>query len=143
MELEGRFWKSGDHWLIEVPALDVMTQGYSKEEAIFMIRDAILEYIYFYFETQIDKDFDIHVNVYKNGVIGIVAKDSKILLSLSLRRQREMAGTTVREAAERIGSTSPNSYAQYEKGKTRISLDQYDKLLRAANPFRHTLLRVV
>ncbi len=27
MRLEGRLWKSGEHWLIEVPALAAMTQG--------------------------------------------------------------------------------------------------------------------
>jgi transcriptional regulator with XRE-family HTH domain len=64
-------------------------------------------------------------------------------MALSLIRQREKSGSTVREAAQRLGSTSPNSYAQYEKGKTRISLDHYEKLLQAANPQKHSLLRVI
>lgn len=120
-----------------------MTQGNSKEEALEMIKDATEEFIRYYFEADIDKEFKIQVNCYKRNVIGIQATNNKLLLALSLRRQGEMSGSTVREAAERLGSTSPNAYAQYEKGKTRISLDQYEKLLHAANPFHHSLLRVV
>ncbi|MDX8431773.1 MAG: helix-turn-helix transcriptional regulator [Candidatus Algichlamydia australiensis] len=69
--------------------------------------------------------------------------DNKILLALSLRRQREKSGETVREASARLGSKSPNAYAQYEKGKTKIPLEKYDLLLKASNPHIHSLLRIV
>lgn len=143
MELEGRVWKSKKQWLIEVPSLNIMTQGYSKEEAIDMIKDAILEYIVYYFESEMDKNFEISVHLYKKGIIGIKTTNSKLLLALSLRRQREKSGSTIREAAIRLGSNSPNAYAQYEQGRTRISLDQYDKLLYAANPRQHSFLRTI
>jgi len=143
MELEGKVWKNKKYWLIEVPSLEVMTQGTTKEEAIEMIRDAILELIYSYFKAASVKKIKLTVNVYKRNVIGVTASDSKIIMALSLIRQREKSGSTVREAAQRLGSTSPNSYAQYEKGKTRISLDHYEKLLQAANPQKHSLLRVI
>src|ERR1700733_14392681 len=143
MELEGKVWKSKKFWLVEVPFLDVMTQGESKEEALVMIRDAIIELIHSYYKSGIKKDFDVAVNDYKKGVIGITTNDNKILLAFSLRRQREKSGSTIREAAERLGKNSPNAYAQYEKGKIRISLDQYEKLIRAANPLQHSLLRLV
>jgi hypothetical protein len=29
MELEGKIWKSGKFWLVEVPAIDVMTQSFN------------------------------------------------------------------------------------------------------------------
>jgi transcriptional regulator with XRE-family HTH domain len=64
-------------------------------------------------------------------------------LSFSLIRQREMSKSTVREVAERLGSKSPNAYAQYERGKISITLDQYERLLQAVNPHSHPLLRVV
>jgi predicted RNase H-like HicB family nuclease len=141
MELEGRVWKNKNHWLVEVPSLNIMTQGKTREEALFMIKDAILEYIRYYFESE-SEEFALTVNDYKKSVIGITSNSNKLLLALSLRKQREKSGSTVREAAERLGSRSPNSYAQYEKGKTRISLDQYEKLLLAANPHQHRSLRV-
>jgi hypothetical protein len=143
MELEGRVWKSKRYWLVEVPGIDVMTQGRTRAEALEMIRDAVIELIRSYFKSAMGRNFDINVNDYKKGVIGITTTDNKLLLALSLRRQREKSGSTVREAAERLGAKFPNAYAQYEKGKIRISLDQYDKLLQAANPFRHSLLRIV
>ena len=43
------------------------------------------------------------------------------MLALSLRRQREKSGSTVREASERLGSKSPNAYAQYELRKNEYS----------------------
>lgn len=54
-----------------------------------------------------------------------------------------MSGSTVREAAKRLGSKSPNSYAQYELGKIKVSLDKYEKLLYAVNPSNHSRLRIV
>ena len=143
MELEGKVWKNKKHWLIEIPIIDVMTQGDSKEEALEMIKDAIQELIRSYFAAEINKNFCITVNDYKKGVIGVTSTDNKLLLALSLRRQREKSGSTIREAAKRLGARSSNAYAQYEKGKIRISLDQYEKLLNAANPFHHNLLRIV
>ncbi len=143
MELEGKVWKSGKFWLIEVPSLDVMTQGHTKAEALEMIRDAILLLAKEYFPKDLEKSFDIVINDYKKTVIGITSTDSGILLALSLKRQREQSGTTVREASKRLGSKSPNAYAQYEQGKTKIPLDKYASLLQAANPCRHSLLRVV
>jgi predicted RNase H-like HicB family nuclease len=142
MELEGRVWKNKNHWLVEVSSLNIMTQGESRKEALFMIQDAIMEYMKYYFESEIE-GFEIHINDYQRSVIGISSNNNKLLLALSLRKQREKSGSTVREVAERLGSKSPNAYAQYERGKTRISLDQYEKLLQAANPYQHRLLRVV
>lgn len=143
MELEGRVWKIKNHWLVEVPSLNIMTQGKTKKEALFMIKDAIFEFILYYFETEIDKKFEITVLDHKDGTIGITSNDNKVILALSLRKQREMSGSTIREASERLGSKSPNAYAQYERGRYKISLDQYEKLLYAANPFKTSVLRII
>src|ERR1700722_10592025 len=140
MEFEGKVWKDGKFWLIEVPALNVMTQGTTKKEALEMAQDNVFGLIECYFESEISKNFAVTVNEYKEGIIGITATDTKLLLALSLRRQREKSGSTVREASERLGSKSPNAYAQYEKGRTNISLDQYERLLNAANPKQQTHL---
>lgn len=142
MELEGRIWKNKDHWLIEVPSLNIMTQGETREEALFMIKDAVMEYMKYYFKSEVE-GFELDVHDYKKSTIGISANNNKLLLALSLRKQREKSGLTIREVSDRLGSSSPNSYAQYEKGKTKISLDQYEKLLKAANPYQHRFLRVV
>lgn len=142
MELEGKIWKSGKFWLVEVPALQMMTQGHSREEAINMIIDAIEGLIECYFPNE-SKDFKVSVLQYKRGIIGISTSNNSLMLAFSLRRQREVSKSTVREVSERLGSNSPNAYARYEKGKTRISLDQYERLLHAVNPQQHFHLRVV
>ena len=143
MEFEGKVWKSTNSWLVEVPSLDLMTQGETKEEALKMLEELIIELIDYYFTKKEGKDFDVCVNVYKKGVIGVSSLKKRLLLALSLIRQREKSQSTVRETAKRLGSKFPNSYAQYEKGKIRISLEQYEKLLTAANPNYKCLLRVV
>lgn len=142
MELEGKLWKSGKFWLVEVPAVEVMTQGYSRKEALKMIADAIEGLVTCYFPDDA-KDFQVTIQEYKNGIIGVSTSNNRLMLAFSLRRQREMSKSTVREVSERLGSNSPNAYARYEKGRTRISLDQYERLLQAANPQKNFHLRVV
>jgi len=57
------------HWLVEVPSLNIMTQGETREEALYMIKDAIIEYMKYYFELK-SKGFELEVND-KKSVIGI------------------------------------------------------------------------
>jgi len=142
MEFEGTVWKEGRFWLIEIPALDVMTQGKTKKEALKMAQDATAGLVECYFESQMGKHFSVTINDYSNGIIGVTSNDTKLLLALSLRRQREKSQSTVREVSERLGSKSPNAYAQYEKGRINISLDKYEQLLMAANPFERRYLRI-
>jgi predicted RNase H-like HicB family nuclease len=142
MEMEGKIWKDGKFWLVEVPTLDAMTQGKTRKEALAMVGDLIFEMTRNYFEDEIGKDFSITVIDYKKDVIGVIANDNRLFLALSLRRQREKSGSTVREASERLGSKSPNAYAQYERGKTSISVDKYEELLAAANPFKKLRVRI-
>jgi len=83
MELEGKVWKDGKFWLIEVPILDVLTQGKTKTEALEMIEDAIGGLIQSYFDTKVNKNFSVTAASYADGVVGITASDTKLLLSLS------------------------------------------------------------
>ena len=98
-----------------------MIQGETKEEALKMIEDLIIELADYYFTKKEAKDFGGCINIYKKGVIGVNSSKRRLLLALSLIRQREKSQSTVRETAKRLGSKFPNSYAQYEKGKIRIS----------------------
>jgi predicted RNase H-like HicB family nuclease len=139
MELDGRVWKSKNDWLVEVPSLDLMTQGTSRENALAMIKDAVLNLLRHYFD--LGKSFDVTVKEHKGKSIGITATDSSPLLALSLRRQREKSGSTIRESAQRLGKT-PNAYAQYERGETKFSLDNYEKLRKAANPVDEVIVSI-
>lgn len=142
MELLGKIWKDGKFWLVEVPVIDVCTQGHTRKEALMMIEDAIIELLKSYFQLDELNNFKLEVVDHKKSTIGIKASNNNIMLSFSLIRQREMSKSTVREVAERLGSKSPNSYAQYERGKMRMTLDQYERLLEAVNPRSPPTLRV-
>lgn len=41
MRVEVRVFEEGAFWLAEVPALDAMTQGTSKEDALYMAKDMV------------------------------------------------------------------------------------------------------
>ncbi len=142
MEMEGKIWKDGKFWLIEIPALDVLSQGKTRKDTLLMVENLILEMMKTYFEDEISKDFIVTVIDYKKNVIGITTNNNRLLLALSLIRQREKSGSTIREASKRLGSKSPNAYAQYERGKINISVDKYEELLIAANPFEKLRLRI-
>jgi predicted RNase H-like HicB family nuclease len=142
MEFEGKIWKSKQFWLIEVPSLDAMTQGRTKAEAFEMAKDLIKEMLISYFPEDVNDKLEINILQYKGQLIGVSTNNNSLILALSLRRQREKSGSTIREVSERIGSKSPNAYAQYEKGRARISLEHYERLLNAANPHRQSHLRI-
>lgn len=143
MEIQGRIWKEGKVWLVEIPSLDVMTQGKTREDALFMITDAIHELLSSYFNKADLKGFSVESIDYGKEVIAITSNDTNLLASFSLRRLREMSGVTVKEAAERMGSKSPNAYAQYEKGGTSITIPKFEELLVAASPKQGFKLRLV
>jgi len=139
MELEGKVWKEGKEpgWLVEVPYLNVMTQGTSRKNALFMIEDAITLLLEDAFEGI---TFKVQISDYGDGLFGLSCNDDRLLLALALRRQREMNKVTVREAAKRLGSSSPNAYARYEQGRIRPTIQKYEQLLHAVNPRRRGLL---
>lgn len=132
MEFQGvvKKTKGRPAWVIESQALGVITQGYTKKEALFMLKDAIEELLYSYF----NKRGPVEVLEHSEGVVGIACSDPKLLLSLALIQQRSESGLTVRQVASRLGSESPNAYGKYERGRIKISLEKFDQLIRAANP---------
>jgi predicted RNase H-like HicB family nuclease len=142
MELEGKIWKEGRWWIVEVPCLNISTQGKTKKDAFLMIKDAVFELMKSYF-NKLEKKFNITVRDYKGDSFGLTSNDSKLLLSFLLIRQREESGLSIRDVAERLSSKNPNSYAQYEKGKMNFSIVQYEKLMHAINPRRTSILRVI
>ena len=139
MELEGRIWKDGKWWIIEVPCLNIATQGKTRKEAFLMIQDAVFELV----KSYLNKKCKITIHDYKGESFGLTSNDSKSLLSLLLIRQREESGLSIRDVAQRLSSKNPNSYAQYEKGRINFSIDQYEKLMHAINPNRTRILRVI
>lgn len=108
----GRLWKEDKFWLVEIPAIDVMTQGRSKKDALFMIKDAIEELVN-------EKGFKVKVlqTENKNEFI-IYANDVAPLVALMLKRQRAKKGLSLADMQKRLHTKSRNAYAQYEQGRS-------------------------
>jgi predicted RNase H-like HicB family nuclease len=127
MRFEGRVFKVGRHWAIEVPILRVVTQGRSKREAFEMIADAI--------EALVDqRGFEAIVFPGSGEYFEVGATGEAPLTALLLRRERQRAGLTLAQAAERLGSKSANAYARYEQGRAIPTVVKLSQLLAAVAP---------
>lgn len=127
MRFEGQLVRDGRFWLAEIPLLDAMTQGRTRIEALEMIAD--------WLETMVNRE-EFRATAHstsKNG-FELSGNDAAAMTALLLRRRREASGASLREIAERMGSTSRNAYARYERGEAVPSLEKLDELLKAASP---------
>ena len=137
MRFEGRIWKDkgSKYWLIDVPLLDVMTQGTSKDDAYSMIADAI--------ESLVNqKGFKVDVRPLGSESFTLGASQENAMIALMLKRQREAHRLTLAEVARRLGQKSPNAYARYEQGKSLPTLEKLNKLMKAIDPAFEPILKV-
>lgn len=129
MWLEGRIYKAHSGWVAESEALDVITQGKNRLDAMAMLKEAI--------ELLADADnrgLAVEVRPGAGDAVYLGCPDMKGWFAFLLRRQRQIGGITAREAARRLGSRNKNAYAAYEQGKREPSINMMAKLIAAANP---------
>lgn len=127
MRFSGKVYKDGKFWLAEIPILDAMTQGHTKNEAFEMALDMI--------KTMVNKEgFQIDLYKGKKGAFEVGSPDSRSLVSLLLQRKRQQSGLSLSEVAQRLGLSSRNSYARYERGQTVPTIGKLGELLRAVDP---------
>lgn len=125
--LRGRVFKEQKFWLIEVPDLDLMTQGYTKEEAYEMLVDLLIT------ATEM-KNFKADIARHRNNTFFLAGRDEdseKALIALMLRRQRVRAKLTLAQMAELLGARSKNTYARYEHGTSVPSHLMMRRIFRA------------
>lgn len=129
MNFAGHLVRDGKWWLAEVPLFAATTQGRSRKEALRMIAD--------WFESMIDRR-GFRVEVVSSGPDGfeLAANDTRAMVSLLLRRQRQESGLTLAQVAERLEARSRNAYARYEQGLSVPTVEKLDELLRAIAPDR-------
>jgi DNA-binding XRE family transcriptional regulator len=126
MYLEGKIWKDGRFWLIEVPSLDLATQGKSKKDACRMLQDAFLALL---------NQKQVHTKIIlvdRNELLFDVS-DETALLALILKRQRAKHGLSLSQMAKKLGTCSKNLYAQYEQGRSEPSLSKLQEFFSAMN----------
>jgi len=64
----------------------------------------------------------------------VSGNDIGALTALLLRRRREASGASLRDVAKRLGATSRNAYARYERGDVVPTVEKLDALLKATSP---------
>lgn len=127
MRFSGRIYKDGKFWLAEIPVLDLMTQGKTKIEAYEMVADML--------ESMVNKDgFKVEVHKGKKDCFEVSSLTPKHMVSLLLQRKREISGLSLSQVASRLGSTSRNTYARYEQGRSTPSVEKLNELLQAVCP---------
>ena len=127
MRFSGKVYKDDKFWLAEIPILDVMTQGHTKKETFEMVLDMI--------KSMVNKEeFQVEIYKGKNGNFEIGSSDSRNMISLLLQRKRQSSGLSLSQVAKRLGFSSRNSYARYERGQTMPTIGKLGELLRAVNP---------
>lgn len=133
MRFQGKIYKDGKFWLAEIPILNTMTQGYTRKEAYVMVKDLL--------ETLANRPgFSVKVHPGKQGNFEISSPDTRTMISLLLRRQREKSGLSLSEVTERLGAKSRNAYARYERGTSAPTLEKLEELLQAVSPERDFVL---
>jgi hypothetical protein len=122
MRFFGRVFKDGKFWLAEIPILDLMTQGHTRDEAYKMAADII--------ETLVDdRHFKVVIHKGAGDIFEAEANDVRQMIALLLRRRREASGLTLAEVATKLGVKSRNAYARYEQGVSIPTLEKLNELL--------------
>jgi predicted RNase H-like HicB family nuclease len=134
MRFEGKVFRDGRFWLAEIPLLEAMTQGRTRAEALVMIAD--------WLETMVDRaDFRAEVHHHGKSEFEVSGNDIPAMTALLLRRRREASGASLRDVASRLGASSRNAYARYERGEVVPTVDKLDALLKATSPGRDFVIR--
>jgi hypothetical protein len=134
MRFAGRVFEVGQFWAIEVPILDVASQGSTREEAFEMIVDAV--------ESLVDKEgFLARVYPGNGDYFELGANDQNLLVAFLLRRARMRSRLSLLDVAKRLGSRSVNAYARYEQGKCMPTVDKLSQLLSAVEAHQDFVLQ--
>ncbi len=134
MRFQGRLERDGKWWLAEVPVFDAMTQGRTRKEALEMIAD--------WFESIVDRPgFTVQVHTTGREDFEVGSEDTRSMISLLLRRQRQKSGLSLAQVAQRLDAKSRNAYARYERGVSAPTVEKLDELLRAIAPEREIVVR--
>lgn len=93
-------------------------------------------------ETMVNREgFKAEIHPRGKDEFEISGSDAAAMTALLLRRRREAAGASLRDMASRLGATSRNAYARYERGDAVPTVDKLDELLKAASPGEDFVIR--
>ena len=137
MKIEGKLEKKPNEriWGVSIPEIGIFTQGKSKSDAYKMAKEAI--------ELVIElNDFEVSIEPSSNNNFFIIPNNIGPILAMILRQKRIDSGLSIRDVANRMGQSSPNSYGRYESGKSIPTIEKFDELLKAIDSNLSSILKV-
>ena len=137
MKIEGKLEKkTGERvWGVSIPEIGIFTQGKSKSDAYKMAKEAI--------ELVVElRGFEVSIEPSSNNDFFIIPNNIGPILAMILRQKRIDNGLSIRDVANRMGQSSPNSYGRYESGKSTPTIEKFDELLTAIDPNLSSILKV-
>ena len=129
MRFAGRVFRVAGYWAVEVPILEVVSQGRTRKDALAMIADAV--------ESLANRPgFTLSVFPGKGEYFEVGSEDQATLTALLLRRARQRSGLSLSQVARRLGVTSTNAYARYEQGRSIPTVQKLSQLFAAVSSHR-------
>jgi hypothetical protein len=126
MLIEGRLSKIGKQWTAEIPLLQTMVAAKPMEpveHALDKLED-------------LAKDHGLRLNILskEEEKFFVEIQNLEDFFPLVLKRKRIAKKLSIADVAKRLGNSSRNSYAQYEYGKTKLTLQKYAEILHVIDP---------
>ena len=121
MRISGRVFKGKTHWIAEIPILNVVTQGFTLEDAFAMVRDLI--------ETLADRNgFSVHRNSDGKGGFEVSHSEPGVLIGLMLQKWREDSDLSIGDVTEHFGVELSKDYSMYERGESSPTIEEFYEL---------------
>jgi len=117
---------------VVVPELGIYTQGKDFEDCLEMVKDALKQLL----------EVEVEVSAIGKTSFSVTSKDLKPLVGRFLETMRENSKMTIRELTAKLGKTSPNYYAQYERGESLPSMELISAFVKAMDPKSDVVISV-
>lgn len=125
--VEWKIWKEGKFWLVESKVLDVMTQGFTRNEALEMAIDAVRSLLDMpKYEAELLKG-----ETKEQFFLGF--SDPKPILSLMMERARGAANLTYEALCKKVDVASKSTVKSFLAGKHDPGVAKLQKYADAMN----------
>jgi len=131
MVIPGEIDKKGSQYAALLEPLGAYGQGRTRKAACDALARTVRDFAADYGPLA---GFDVQVTDGGEDTIYVTSNDPARLLSLLLRRQRELHELSLADVAKAMGNKSRNGFAQYETGRSEPSITKLQELLDAVAP---------
>lgn len=135
MKILGRYYRSGNFWIVELPSIHYMGQGRSRKESLLMAKEGI--------EALVNlPDFNCEVMDFGDGDFALSTCNVKILAAFILRRIRESQGFSIRDVAKILKMKSHTEYARHESGQVAMTMETFNRYIEVISS-KEVIIQIV